>query len=113
MTLRSLLGRVIAFLAMLGVLIFNSACDARQISSEAYQLGMKSGADWRELATEVQVLSVWAEEELGENLSIPETEKRTACRAMWLIIGWPTFGLQDSSGNRSDFIDGCMSTVGG
>ena len=94
------------------LLVGASACDIRTFTSDAYSLGQETGKDWRELAIEIQEISNWTTEETGEAIDIPEVEKKPACRAMWLLIGWPTFGLENSAENRKDFIEGCMTTIG-
>lgn len=88
-----------------------TACDTRQLTSDAYSLGKETGTTWRELSTEIEVISSWATE-AGETVEIPEVEKEKACQAMWLIVGWPQFGLENMAKNRTDFIDGCMTTIG-
>lgn len=89
-----------------------SSCGPRELTSEAYKFGKDTGAKWRDLADEFEVFSTWIQGETGEEVSIPDVEKKSACRAMWIAIGWPKFGLKDMSENRTDFIDGCLTTIG-
>ncbi len=89
-----------------------SACDVPGLSSDAYKLGKETGATWRDLSGEIEVISSWVEEESSELNAISETDKLQACRGMWLLVGWPTFGLEDMSDNRKDFIDGCLTSIG-
>lgn len=102
------------FTAILGLLLIFAitSCDARTFTSDAYALGQETGRDWRELTAEIQEISSWATEETGEVVEIPEVEKKPACRAMWILVGWPQFGLENSAANRKDFIDGCLTTIG-
>jgi len=96
---------------ILASVLFLTACDTREFTSDAYSLGKETGTTWRELSTEVEVISSWATE-AGETVDIPAVEKEKACQAMWLIVGWPQFGLENMAKNRTDFIDGCMTTIG-
>jgi len=96
---------------ILASVLFLTACDTREFTSDAYSLGKETGTTWRELSTEVEVISSWATE-AGETLDIPAVEKEKACQAMWLIVGLPQFGLENMAKNRTDFIDGCMTTIG-
>ena len=89
-----------------------SSCSAKQLTSEAYRFGEQTGTKWRELSAEVEALSTWASEEGGQAVEIPEVEKESACNAMWILIGWPKFGLKNMSENRADFVEGCISTIG-
>ena len=89
-----------------------SSCSTKELTSEAYRFGKETGTKWRELASEIEALSSWAGEESGESLKIPEVEKESACKAMWLIIGWPKFGLKDMAENRENFVEGCLTTIG-
>lgn len=93
------------------VALLLTACDTRELTSDAYSLGKETGTTWRELSTEIEVISSWATE-AGETVDIPKVEKEKACQAMWLIVGWPQFGLENMAKNRTDFIDGCMTTIG-
>lgn len=102
----------VAILAALSSLILLTSCDPKELTSEAYALGKQSGQDWRDLISEVEVLSQWTGESSGETVEIPKVEKLAACRAMWLLIGWPQFGLSNSAENRKDFVDGCMTSIG-
>ena len=89
-----------------------SSCSAKQLTSEAYRFGKETGTNWRELSAEIEALSNWANEESGQSLEIPDVEKESACKAMWILIGWPKFGLKNMSENRSDFVEGCVTTIG-
>jgi hypothetical protein len=89
-----------------------SSCSTRELTSESYKFGKETGANWRELTSEIDVVSAWVGVESGETIEIPEVEKETACKAMWLIIGWPKFGLKDMAENRENFVDGCITTIG-
>jgi hypothetical protein len=89
-----------------------SSCSAKQLTSEAYRFGKDTGTKWRELSSEVEALSTWAGEESDQAIEIPEVEKESACKAMWILIGWPKFGLKNMSENRTDFVDGCLTTIG-
>lgn len=88
-----------------------SACDTREFTSDAFALGKETGTTWRELSSEIEVISSWATD-VGETVDIPKVEKEKACQGMWLLVGWPTFGLENMAENRTDFIDGCMTTIG-
>jgi hypothetical protein len=97
---------------LLAVFVFLlSACDTREFTSDAFSLGKETGTTWRELSAEIEVISSWATD-VGETVDIPKVEKEKACQGMWLLVGWPTFGLENMSENRTDFIDGCMTTIG-
>ena len=89
-----------------------SACSTKSLTSEAYRFGKETGSNWRELSAEIEALSNWANEESGQSLEIPDVEKESACKAMWILIGWPKFGLKNMSENRSDFVEGCVTTIG-
>lgn len=89
-----------------------TSCSSRDLTSEAYRFGKETGTNWRELTAEVEALSAWASEESGQAVEIPEVEKKSACKAMWLLVGWPKFGFQNMSENRTDFVDGCLKTIG-
>jgi len=89
-----------------------SSCSTRELTSESYRFGKETGTNWRELTSEIEAISAWAGEATGESLEIPEVEKESACKAMWLIIGWPKFGLKDMAENRENFVDGCITTIG-
>ncbi len=100
------------FIAAISILFLLTSCDPKELTSEAYALGKQSGEDWRNLVSEVEVLSQWAGESSGETIEIPNVEKKSACRAMWILIGWPQFGLDNSAQNRKEFVEGCMTTIG-
>lgn len=89
-----------------------TSCSTRDITSESYRFGKETGSGWRELTTEIEALSEWANEGTGEKIEIPEADKKDVCQLMWLLVGWPKFGLKNMSENRTDFVDGCMETVG-
>ena len=89
-----------------------TSCSSRDLTSEAYRFGKETGTKWRELTAEVDALSQWANEESGQVVEIPEVEKESACKAMWLLVGWPKFGFKNISENRTDFVDGCLTTIG-
>ena len=89
-----------------------SSCSTRELTSESYKFGKETGTNWRELTSEIDVISSWVGAESGETIEIPEVEKEIACKAMWLIIGWPKFGLKDMAENRENFVDGCITTIG-
>jgi len=89
-----------------------SSCSTRELTSESYRFGKETGANWQELSSEVEAISSWVGEASGDSLEIPEVEKESACQAMWLIIGWPKFGLKDMAENRENFVDGCITTIG-
>ena len=74
---------------LLSCALIVSSCSTKELTSEAYRFGKETGTKWRELASEIEALSSWAGEESGESLEIPEVEKESACKAMWLILGWP------------------------
>lgn len=97
---------------LLPLTLMLSACDVQGLSSDAYILGKETGATWRDLSDEIEVISSWVDEESGDLNAISETDKLQACRGMWLLVGWPTFGLEDMSDNRQDFIDGCLTSIG-
>ena len=97
---------------LLSCALIVSSCSTKELTSEAYRFGTETGTKWRELASEIEALSSWAGEESGESLEIPEVEKESACKAMWLIIGWPKFGLKDMAENRENFVEGCLTTIG-
>jgi hypothetical protein len=97
---------------LLIVTMFSAGCESREFTSEAFKFGEETGSKWRDLANEFEVFSTWIEEGTGENTEIPEVEKTSACRAMWIAIGWPKFGLKNMDENRTDFVDGCLSTIG-
>ena len=103
---------VLSIFSLLISTLLLSSCSTKELTSEAYRFGKETGATWRDLSSEIEVISFWAEEDSGESFEIPEVEKESACRAMWLIIGWPTFGLENMSENRENFVEGCMTTVG-
>lgn len=94
------------------VALLLSSCSMRELTSESYKFGKETGTNWRELTSEIDVLTSWVGAESGESIEIPEVEKETACKAMWLVIGWPKFGLKDMAENRENFVDGCISTIG-
>lgn len=102
--------KVITLTAVLSFLL--ASCSAKELTSEAYRFGKETGSKWRELSTEVEALSSWVSESSGESLEIPEVEKESACKAMWILIGWPKFGLKDMSENRENFVEGCLTTIG-
>ena len=97
---------------LLSCALIVSSCSTKELTSEAYRFGKETGTKWRELTSEIEALSSWAGEESGESLEIPEVEKESACKAMWLIIGWPKFGLKDMAENRENFVEGCLTTIG-
>jgi hypothetical protein len=103
--------KIAATISALFLLCFVSACDTRELTSDAFALGKETGTTWRELSTEIEIISSWATD-VGETVDIPKVEKEKACQGMWLLVGWPTFGLENMSKNRTDFIDGCMTTIG-
>jgi len=103
-------GRFIPLL--LSCVLINSSCSTKELTSEAYRFGKETGTKWRELTSEIEALSSWVGEESGGSLEIPEVEKESACKAMWLIIGWPKFGLKDMTENRENFVEGCLTTIG-
>jgi len=43
-----------------------SACDVQGLSSDAYILGKETGATWRDLSDEIEVISSWVDEESGD-----------------------------------------------
>ena len=104
----NLLLKIILLLA----LFTSTACDPLKVTSQAYQLGRETGAGWRDLSKEINEISSWATEPGESPIKITEVDKLGACRAMWLLVGWPQFGLEKMSKNRTDFIDGCMTTIG-
>lgn len=112
MTTNTSLWRKLATILGLLLIFAITSCDTRTFTSDAYALGQETGRDWRELTAEIQEISSWATEETGAVVEIPEVEKKPACRAMWIIIGWPQFGLENSEANRKDFIEGCLTTIG-
>jgi hypothetical protein len=89
-----------------------SSCSAKELTSEAYRFGKETGEKWRDLSSEIESLSSWANEESDGSIEIPAIERESACKAMWLIIGWPEFGLKNMSENRKDFVEGCLKTIG-
>lgn len=103
------IGLIVLFLS---ISILTTSCGPRELTSEAYKFGKDTGAKWRDLADEFEVFSTWIQDETGEEVSVPDVEKKSACRAMWIAIGWPKFGLKDMSENRTDFVDGCLTTIG-
>ena len=91
---------------------FASGCESRELTSESYKFGKEVGSNWRDLANEFEVFSSWIEDETGEQAVIPDVEKESACRALWIAIGWPKFGLKNMAENRTDFVDGCLTIIG-
>lgn len=89
-----------------------SSCSTKELTSESYRFGKETGANWRELTSEIEAITSWVDAQSGESLEIPDVEKESACKAMWLIIGWPKFGLKDMAENRENFVDGCITTIG-
>lgn len=89
-----------------------SSCSTKGLTSEAYRFGKETGSKWRELTSEVEALSTWASDSTGEEVEIPEVEKESACKAMWILIGWPKFGLKNMAENRENFVEGCVTTIG-
>lgn len=104
------LPRIFTFFLVSSLLL--SSCSTRDITSESYRLGKETGSGWRELTTEIEALSEWANQSTGEKFEIPQSDKKDVCQLMWLLVGWPQFGLKNMSENRADFVDGCMVTVG-
>ena len=104
--------KIATILAVGSTLFLLTSCNPKELTSEAYALGKQSGQDWRDLTTEVEILSQWVGESSGEPVEIPKVEKLAACRAMWVLIGWPQFGLTNSVTHRKDFVDGCMTSIG-
>lgn len=98
--------------SLFSLLLFSTACNPLRMTSPAYELGKETGSSWRDLSNEIQEISSWVETTGEDPLQITQVEKLDACRAMWLIVGWPQFGLENMSENRSDFIDGCIMTIG-
>lgn len=88
------------------------SCSTKELTSEAFRFGKETGAKWRDLSNEIEAISSWANEESEGSLEIPEAERESACKAMWLIIGWPKFGLENMSENRKNFVEGCLKTIG-
>ena len=101
---------ILALFVVIALLL--SSCSSKEFTSESYRFGKEIGSSWRELTGEIEALSSWAGAESGESLEIPQVEKESACKAMWLIIGWPKFGLKDMAKNRGNFVDGCITTIG-
>lgn len=91
---------------------FSTGCESRELTSEAFKFGKETGSKWRDLANEFEVFSTWIQDETGEKTEIPDVEKTSACRALWIAIGWPKFGLKNMAENRQDFVDGCLKTIG-
>ena len=89
-----------------------TSCSAKELTSESYRFGKETGQKWRELSSEIEAISSWATESTGESVEIPEVEKESACQAMWILIGWPKFGLENMKENRENFVEGCVSTIG-
>lgn len=89
-----------------------SSCSTKELTSESYRFGKETGTNWRELTSEIEEITSWVDAQSGESLEIPDVEKESACKAMWLIIGWPKFGLKDMAENRENFVDGCITTIG-
>lgn len=89
-----------------------SSCSTKELTSESYRFGKETGTNWRELTSEIEAITSWVDAQSGESLEIPDVEKESACKAMWLIIGWPKFGLKDMAKNRENFVDGCITTIG-
>lgn len=89
-----------------------SSCSTKELTSESYRFGKETGTNWRELTSEIEALTSWVDAQSEESLEIPDVEKESACKAMWLIIGWPKFGLKDMAENRENFVDGCITTIG-
>jgi len=89
-----------------------TACNSTKNSSPAFEFGEATGKKWRELSDEVNVISEWVSQNTSASDEIPEVDKLSACRAMWIIVGLPQFGLKDMAKNREDFIEGCSTTVG-
>lgn len=89
-----------------------SSCSTKELTSESYRFGKETGTNWRELTSEIEAITSWVDAQSGESLEIPDVEKESACKAMWLIIGWPKFGLKDMAENRENFVDGCITTIG-
>ena len=104
--------KVGAISLFLAISFLVSSCGPRELTSEAYKFGKETGSKWRDLANEFEVFATWFEVETGEEVSIPDVEKKAACRAMWIAIGWQKFGLKNMSENRTDFVDGCLTTIG-
>ena len=88
-----------------------TGCGAEIGKSNAYKFGKETGSKWRDLSSEIEVLATWFSEN-NVDATLPEVDKENACKAMWLAIGWPKFGLKDMSKNRTDFVEGCLTTVG-
>lgn len=94
------------------ITVFSAGCESRELTSEAFKFGKETGSKWRDLANEFEVFSTWIQDETGEKTEIPDVEKTSACRALWIAIGWPKFGLKNMAENRNDFVDGCLTTIG-
>jgi hypothetical protein len=99
------------FVLLISTLLLSS-CSTKELTSEAYRFGKETGAKWRDLSNEIEAISSWANEESEGSFEIPEAERESACKAMWLIIGWPKFGLENMSENRKNFVEGCLKTIG-
>ena len=110
MGLTSQKGRIFILVSIFILLL--SSCSTKELTSEAYRFGKETGSKWRDLTAEVEALSTWASDSTGEQVEIPEVEKESACKAMWILIGWPKFGLNDMAENRENFVEGCLTTVG-
>jgi hypothetical protein len=88
------------------------SCSTKELTSEAYRFGKETGLNWRDLSNEIEAISSWANQGTEDSFEIPEAERESACKAMWLIIGWPKFGLENMSENRKNFVEGCLKTIG-
>ena len=94
------------------VVFLVSGCNPTKITSPAYQFGKETGKKWRELSAEVKVISDWVSENSSGTAEIPEVDKLSACRTMWIVVGLPKFGLKNMAKNREDFVAGCTETIG-
>ena len=81
----SLSKKIAATISALFLLCFVSACDTRELTSDAFALGKETGTTWRELSTEIEIISSWATD-VGETVDIPKVEKEKACQGMWLLV---------------------------